>query len=463
MNSHQRRVARRARHRQVQRAGGIVDVRVVRGRRAIRHFERRLAEHHALGDTPPVGDFLRQEVWIDGEAVALLAWGPAALCIKDRDRWIGWTARLHRERLKLVVQNRRFCLLGEKGEHPNRASQVLAAAVRALPEQWAEAFGYRPALAESFTDAEAQAGTCYKAAGWEAVGKTAGYGRHRADYYVRHGRPKRLWLKELPGGGRAVLCAPHLPESMSAGVVSGHGALAVPAGQLRSLREALGTVPDPRSKSTHYRIGPVLSIVAMALLSGYRDLASFHRFGQSLDQRQRAHLGLPLKKRRGRFREVPGYKVYYQLLAKVDLSAFAEVLTAWLAARAGDLPGALAMDGKMVRDTIGVLSLVEHDTGLPVAMAPMRSKDDKHPASELKVAQRLIHQRGDLRGRVVSGDALHTQEGTAREIVERGGEYLLQIKKNQRNLLRLARNVAESHPPFLSSRGADTDGSRSAR
>ena len=39
-----------------------------------------------------------------------------------------------------------------------------------IAEQWLERFGYSPLVAESFTDPEAYAGTCYKASGWEAVG-----------------------------------------------------------------------------------------------------------------------------------------------------------------------------------------------------------------------------------------------------------------------------------------------------
>lgn len=77
------------------------------------------------------------------------------------------------ERLKLVVQNRRFLLLRAKGQSPNLASQVMGAVLRALPEQWQERFGYRPLLAESFTDPEAYEGTCYKASNWEAVGWSA--------------------------------------------------------------------------------------------------------------------------------------------------------------------------------------------------------------------------------------------------------------------------------------------------
>ncbi|MBM4153192.1 MAG: DUF4338 domain-containing protein [Kiritimatiellaceae bacterium] len=55
------------------------------------------------------------------------------------------------ERLKLIVQNRRFFLLHERGTEPNLASKALAGAWRALPEQWEQQFGYRPLLAKTFT------------------------------------------------------------------------------------------------------------------------------------------------------------------------------------------------------------------------------------------------------------------------------------------------------------------------
>jgi len=96
-----------------------------------------------------------------------------------------------------VVQNRRFLLLVNKGQEPNLASGVLGASVRVLAKQWRESFGYEPVLAETFTDIEQFHGTCYKAAGWLPVGMSRGYQRHRADFYIRNDRPKKLWLKEL--------------------------------------------------------------------------------------------------------------------------------------------------------------------------------------------------------------------------------------------------------------------------
>src|SRR5579859_3512713 len=176
-------------------------------------FDGLLADKHYLGAGRPVGDYLRQVVEVDGKAVALLVWGPACYALKDRDQWICWSPVQRVERLKLIVQNRRFLVLADKGQSPNLASQAMGAALRALPGQWLERFGYRPLLAESFTDPEAYAGTCYKASNWEAVGYSAGYSRHRADFYIPNERPKRLWLRPLVADARQQLRAVDVPEA----------------------------------------------------------------------------------------------------------------------------------------------------------------------------------------------------------------------------------------------------------
>lgn len=259
-------------------------------------FDGSLAEHHYLGAGRPVGDYLRQVVELNGQAVALLVWGPACYALKDRDQWISWSVSQRLERLKLIVQNRRFLMLAPKGQSPNLASQAMGAALRALPEQWRERFGYRPLLAESFTDPEAYAGTCYKASNWEAVGYSAGYRRHRADFYVANDRPKRLWLRPLVPDARQRLRATQLPEDCRAGrVAAPSGTLPVNAGQMRSLSDVFRKAPDPRGSNARYRIGPVLTLIAMALLAGRREIAEIARFATTLTQPQRRRLALPLK------------------------------------------------------------------------------------------------------------------------------------------------------------------------
>ena len=394
-----------------------------------------LGARHYLGAGRSVGDYLRQIVERGGVPVAVLVWGPSCYALKDRDRWIGWSATTRVERLKLIVQNRRYLLLSEKGAEPNLASQALAAALRVLPAQWRENFGYRPLLAESFTDPEAYEGTCYKASNWEAVGTSAGYSRHRIDFYVANDAPKRLWLRELTPGDRARLRGAVLPMECQPGVrPAPSGVLPLKQPECDSLFEVLRHVPDPRSKNTRFRIGGVLTIIAMALLVGRREIAEIARFANSLTQAQRRRLSLPRKVGTQAFYQVPSYSVFYQLLARLDPEPFAQQLSTWLAERTGSLPGALALDGKMIREHIGLLTLADHDDGTPHAVAVIDQKEGT-PRCEQSMATALIAQGPALDGKLVTADALHCQKDTARAIVEKGGDYLLQIKGNQPTLL----------------------------
>lgn len=440
-----------------------LNVRVVNDAKGIGWFDRQLADHHYLGAGRAIGDYLRQVVEVDGRAAALLVWGPACYALKDRDLWISWSAFQRIERLKLIVQNRRFLVLAPKGQSPNLASRSMGAALRALPEQWREQFGYRPLLAESFTDPEAYAGTCYKASNWEAVGWSAGYARHRADFYVPNDRPKRLWLRELAPNDRRGLRAPELPEDCRAGVVAApSGVLPLNAEQLGSLFDVMRTAPDPRDTNTQYRTPAVMTILAMALLAGRREIAEIARFATTLSQTQRRRLGLPLKKGARAFRKVPGYDVFYQVLTRMDPEAFAAHLNGWLLPRAGSLPQALALDGKMIRDAIGVLTLAQHEDGAPQALAVYDQKEGT-PRCEQTTAAQLLESLPALDGKLLTADPLHCQRSLARAIVDKGGDYLFQIKGNQPNLLRLAQGLdALPQTPFSPKPEPGTDASKCA-
>ena len=416
-------------------------------------FDQQLSAHHYLGAGRSVGDYLRQIVEVHGQAAALLVWGPACYALKDRDLWIGWSANHRVERLKLIVQNRRFLVLAAKGASPNLASQTMGAALRALPAQWRERFGYRPLLAESFTDPEAYSGTCYKASNWQPVGLSAGYSRHRADFYVANDSPKKLWLYPLDAQARQHLKAVEVPADSEAGVIAPpSGVIPVLNNQMLSLLEVLRKAPDPRGKNTRLRIGPVLAIVAMALLAGRRDIAEIARFAQSLSQAQRRQLCLPRKTGTKAFWQVPTYSVFYQVVTRMDPEAFTALLAGWLRQQAGDLPQALALDGKMIRDRIGILSLAQHDDGAPQALAVYDQKENT-PRCEQTAAQALLRSQPALDGKTITADALHCQKQNAATIVQKGGEYLLQIKANQPALLKQAQAFdALKDTLFLSSR-----------
>lgn len=406
-------------------------------------------DEHYLGAVRPVGRTVMQVIEYRGHWVALLDWGPAALKLADREAWIGWTDPQRAERLGLVVQNRRFLVLS-KSRMPNLASRSLALALRALPEHWQAAHGYRPVLAETFTDIELFAGTCYKAAGWAPCGLTKGFARHRVDYYQHHGRPKKLWLKPLNRNCRRILQAMDLPKHYRKGAnrQSPERSLPLKKASMDSLRDCLrDKVKDPRAANRKFPASSLLVLVAMALLAGRKNLAEIQRFGQFLTHTQRIWLGWPPKKK-GPTRCAPSYSALYNLLRQIDPHEFAAALSQWLQRHAGSLPRALAIDGKYVRDRVLTVCLSEHDSGAPVAIGIAEEKprsENNKKEGELTVARRLYEQT-NLQNALVTGDALHCNQHDAAKIVEKGGDYLLQLKNENRKALQYARILAQGAP-----------------
>lgn len=429
--------------------GGPLTVREA-GRTERGRIEKLLAEKHPQHAPPRVGHELAMVIERGGEWVAVLLWTSGCQRLQDRDEWIGWTNAQRAERLKLIVQLRRYLLLHEAGTRPNLASEALAAAVRALPGLWHTRFGFEPALLESFSDLESHAGTCYRAAGWQAVGRSKGFAKHRGDLYRFHGRPKKLWVRPLGKQAVHALRAVHLPERYAKGATANaHGQMPLAPAAMCSLAQALRATPDPRARNRTFPLAPLLCVIAMALLSGARDIAQIQRFGWRLRPPQRTALGF--RRRRGTaVYRMPGYSVYRDVLKALDLEAFARVLTDWLAAHQGSLPTALALDGKMIRDTIGVLSLVEVETGVPVALRVMTQKEGDGAHCEKFVARELIESIPDAQGALISGDALHTDKPMAQMAVANGADYLLQVKGNQPTIKRrLAQRTAAT--PLLPS------------
>lgn len=426
-----------------------VEIRIIKTRERKR-FEELMGEYHYLGEGHSGGDTIRMVAERDGEWVGLLMWGSACYRLKPRDEFIGWTPTQRARRQKLVVQNRRFALLAERGEHPNLASHILGAGVRKLPGLWYEAFGYEPLLAETFTDIEAYEGTCYKASGWQQLGLTKGYSRHRANFYVPNDRPKKLWVRELRDDAVTTLRAMELPQECRKGANSdADGVLPLRKDHVESLHQALCKVPDPRARNRSFHIGAVLSIVAMAIFSGHFNLVQIVRFANRLRNDQRKDLGLPRFSPESSYRKVPSYKVFYNLLRKIDIDAFAQCLSAWLAEHSGSLPAALALDGKFIRDTVGVVCLVDHETGVPRAMAKASKKEGEGRDCEMKVAQRMIESQKDLTNMLITADALHAQRRTADSIVTRGGDFIVQAKDNQKTVHSLAAKLIEEFSPLL--------------
>ncbi len=447
-------------------------VEIARSEQELARCRLALEAEHGLSTGHPVGRQLWQWVYCaedkNKEPVAVVVWADSALHLKERDRWIGWDAMTRSQRLGLIVNNTRLLIL-EKTRQPNLASQVLGAALRVLPGQWEQAHGYRPVLAEAFTDMDHQ-GTSYKASNWIALGMTKGFQRQKADFYVRHGRPKKLWIYPLHKDAQAHLCAPQLGAEHAAGQIAATVRSALKAAQMRSLREVFEQMDDPRRiNSRRYPLSLMLTLLCMGLLCGSRTLSDIVRGVQLLGQRERKNLRLPRKKASEMYR-VPCYNAFRELLPMIDVEQMLQLLTGWLTQHEGILPRTLALDGKDLGGQLGqIVSLIntthcgsgtqpgrEYDgtPAPPIAMAVTEGKGHEQAAAN----ELLGREEVELLGAVITADALHCQHATLHQIVaEKGADYLVALKDNQPKAAAYARSVLDGSSPLLPSTIKPTD------
>jgi hypothetical protein len=229
-------------------------------------------------------------------------------------------------------------------------------------------------------------------------------------------------------GSRAVAGVPGLPQ-----VLPG-------AGAVRQLVGMFEQVTDPRDpRGVRHRLATILTVAVFAVLAGagnYRQVGDrVADLPQSLvvlaGGRECPALGVA---------EAPRGSTIRRVLTLVDTGAADRVVGSWLTSLlgwdGGDLRG-LAMDAKTVRDAgtvdgeVTLFAAMAH--GSAVVLGQVRV-----PVATTETTQvRALLDGVDLAGWVVSADAAHAQFDTADYIVfERGGDYVLQVKANQLEVLR---------------------------
>ena len=396
-------------------------------------FQSLLRRHHYLQGIKPVGERLYYVAVWRGQWLALLVFCAAARHLRHRDQWIGWSEAQRRQRLSLVANNARFLILPHC-HYPNLASRVMGLTLERLPQDWEARYGHPVWLAESFVDTQLFRGTAYKASGWSQLGPTQGYGRCQQDYYVKHDRPKALFVKELKKNARRSLCVEHLPAALAAVVESRMAPRpTLRAGELRSLREHFASVPDFRGRVESYPLSSALAMVACAYLCGaprgHRDLKAFAR---RFTQAQLRALGVRRNPKTGRYPS-PSKATFGRVLRAVDPLRVEAALLDWQAQVRGKAPkeDLLAADGKALRHAQGaqVVTLTH-----PASQYYRGSQLVETKSNEIPAVRQLL-ERVDVTGCLVGLDALHTQQDTGRQIVqEAGGDYLLTVKANQKEL-----------------------------
>lgn len=414
-------------------------------------FDRRIEADHYLHQPALYGPVLRYVGELDGEWIALLAFGVAAFHIKARDRWIGWSPRQRARRLGLVANNCRFLVLPDREKLPNLASRVLGLTLRRLSDDWLEVHG-KPILAvESFVDETRYRGTCYKACGFAAIGVTAGFARSSRDFYTEHGQPKQLFVRELHPRGRALLRQARWPESLAVheAVVAGPCPLQAPA--LGDLYRRFRQLGDPRrGHGLLHRQSYILATAAVCTLMGAGGFRDFEAVSGKFTVRQLAALGCR-PDREGKLRS-PSDSTFRRVINACDVRRFVQIVGQWLLEQEVGAIARLALDGKTLRGSgrrdgkaLQIFSAVTHHLRLTLEQVPIQEKTNEIP-NFIALLQRLDPPPGTL----VTADAMHCQQESARHVVqEMGGDYLFGLKGNQSGILEHAQRLLaqQAFPP----------------
>jgi len=198
---------------------------------------------------------------------------------------------------------------------------------------------------------------------------------------------------------------------------------------------AFESVPDPRAENVRHDLIEILLIALLAVLCGAQHCSEMAEFGQAKIKFLRRFLKL----RHG----IPSHDtfstVFRMLDAKALDAAFGRLTATLVAALAKG--GVIAIDGKSLKGAYEKgqkssprMMVSAYAAGLRITLATVAAKDRNEVDAALEVLGLI-----DLKGKIVTADALHCNRRVVETIIEKGGDYCIALKGNQDSLLSDAR------------------------
>ena len=282
---------------------------------------------------------------MEGQWVALIGWGSAALKSRHREKWVGWSQEQKAQRLKFIANNQRFLILPGI-QIKNLASKVLALGMKRLPADWLAAHGHKVLIAETFVDHSRFTGTCYRAAGWAPLGKTSGYGRKAGVYYY-HGESKTIFTKPLHKDAQKILSASFLLPEYEGGEKALIDLNAVPIHTKGGLLEHMARIRDPRKpRGIRHDQTSVLAVVICALLSGTKSFIGIGEWAANLSQEMLKRLGCKYSDRLEKYIP-PSEPTLRRTIQSLNADEVDRTVGNWLAVQSTD--NIIAVDGKVFK------------------------------------------------------------------------------------------------------------------
>lgn len=199
--------------------------------------------------------------------------------------------------------------------------------------------------------------------------------------------------------------------------------------------ECFADLPDPRANNALHDLTELLFIALVATLCGATSCSDMALFA-----RTKAYLLRPILKLKHGF---PSHDTFSRVFRMLDPQAFERSFRAFMkafaeAAQIEQPRGVVALDGKALRrgyqrgkSHMPPLMVTAWAAQTRMALANVLAPDNNEVAGALHLIELI-----QLKGCVVTADALHCHRAMAEAIVERDGDYVLALKDNQPALAR---------------------------
>ncbi len=198
-----------------------------------------------------------------------------------------------------------------------------------------------------------------------------------------------------------------------------------------SLQEAFSSLEDPRiERHKRHQLLDIIVLTICAVVSGAEGREAIEAFGKEKQDWLRQWIALE--------NGIPSHDCIARLMSRLPAEEVSACFSRWVQSVARLTEGeVVAIDGKTARrsfdqeDKMGAIHMVSawaSQTGLSLGQVKTQEK-----SNEITAIPRLLAML-EIKGCIVTIDAMGCQEKIAGKIVEKGADYALAVKGNQKSL-----------------------------
>lgn len=188
-----------------------------------------------------------------------------------------------------------------------------------------------------------------------------------------------------------------------------------------------GIIEDKRDAHTiKHRLIDILKLVMISVLCGMDELDKMVDYGKNKKEFLEKEFDI---------KSIPSKSTLTRIFVMIDPKWLGLSIVGIVQSLINEKHTQIMLDGKAIKSTDAIKTIENMmnivtaytDTGISLLQKTVENKTNEIPA-----VKELIEML-DVKGLIITADAMHCQKETAKTIVDNGGDYVLQLKANQKS------------------------------